>query len=272
MNDNNKEMGNMRKLLFLFAFFALAGFSFAGKGLGNNQKADLYLTPKLRIGETLSNIFSRTISYKPESADEAVWRASGTAIYTVVDNSPANLSLDGQFRYDGRPQSTGKTVIKDSGKTLCYKDKCGLNTDASGLLYNPFLWGNPNGALKTGATWNVSLTEPWELGPPGQETVTVMSVDPVNHSVTLKREGSGEGFFADDAKQIHVNKEGKPYLVDVVPGKSHWTGYTTFREGVVISDELLVDRSVTLVSKELGSIPTAQREYILLNAMPSPLK
>jgi len=265
-------MAKMNKFLFLFVFFAVTGFLFAAKGPGNDLKADLYLIPKLRTGEMLSNIFSRTISYKPEGADEAVWRASGTAIYTVVDNSAANLSLDGQFRYDGRPQSTGKTVIKDGGKTLCYKEKCGLNTDASGLLYNPFLWGNPNGALKSGATWDVSISESWELGPPGKETVTVISVDPVNHSVTLKREGSGEGFFADEAKQIHVNKEGKSYLVDVVPGKSHWIGYTIFREGVVMSDELLVERSVTLVSKELGNLPAAQREYILLNAMPSPSK
>ncbi|MGZ7072625.1 MAG: hypothetical protein ACXVKL_09310, partial [Candidatus Angelobacter sp.] len=70
--------------------------------------------------------------------------------------------------------------------------------------------------------------------------------------------------------QIHITKAGKSYLVDVAPGKAHWIGYTTFREGVVISDELLVDRSVTLSSKELASITTSQREYILLNAMPPP--
>jgi hypothetical protein len=264
----------MRYLLSAVAllFLGLAGVSFASKDPAGGLDAASYLAPKLEVGQTLGNVFSRTISYTPEGADEAVWRASGTALYTVVDNSPANIALDGEFHYDGRPKSSGKTVIKDEGKTLCYKDKCGRNNDASGPLYNPFLWGHAQGRIRPGTTWTVAIPESWELGPSGNQTVTVLLADPANHSVTLKREGSGEGFFADEAKQIHITKEGKSYLVDVVPGKAHWTGYTTFREGLVISDELLVVRQVTLTSKELGSIPASQREYILLNAMPAPSK
>jgi len=49
-----------------------------------------------------------------------------------------------------------------------------------------------------------------------------------------------------------------------------WTGYTTFREGVVVSDELLVQRPVTFVSNELSRMAGSEREYILLNAMPAP--
>jgi len=217
-----------------------------------------------------SNIFSRTISYAPEGADEVVWRASGTAVYVVSESTPALLALDGKFRYDGRPQSAGRTEIKDGGSTLCYKGKCGRNTDGSGLLFNPFLWGEPKRILKKGMTWEVSITEPWELGPVGKETVTVMHIDPLSHSVTLKREGTGQGYFADEAKQIRITKDGKSYLTDVNPATSHWIGYTTFREGVVTSDELLVNRTVTLNSKELGTISASQREYILLNAMPPP--
>jgi len=98
----------------------------------------------------------------------------------------------------------------------------------------------------------------------------VISVDTANHSITLRREGRGEGFFADDKKQIPIVKNGTTYTVDVVPGSAHWDGYTTFREGVVISDELLVERPVTLSSAEVGKIPASEREYILLNAMPAP--
>lgn len=242
---------------------------FAQKKSNSDMEAPLYLAPKLQVGQTMGNIFSRTVSYFPESADEVVFRASGTGMYTVTDNSPGNLVLDGQFRYDGRPQSTGKTEIKDGGKTLCYKSKCGRNSDASGPLYNPFLWGDATGAIREGTTWEVSIPESWELGPAGKQMITVLLVDPKNHSVTLKREGTGEGFFADEAKQIHITKEGKPYLVDVVPGKAHWVGCTTFREGLVMNDELLVERQVTLTSKEVGNIQASQREYVLLNAMPS---
>lgn len=254
--------------LMLLMLLVSASFLFATKSSSRDQDAGIYLVPKLQVGQILGNLFSRTISYAPEGADEAVWRASGTAIYTVVDNSAANLVLDGHFRYDGRPQSTGKTEIKEDGKTLCYKGKCALNTDASGPLYNPFLWGNAKGIIRESTNWEVSIPESWELGPSGKETVTVLLVDPKNHSVTLKREGRGEGFFADEAKQIHITQDGKSYLVDVVPGKAHWIGHTTFREGVVMNDELLVNRQVTLNSKELGNIQASQREYILLNAMP----
>jgi hypothetical protein len=261
----------MRKFLFLFTLVILlfsSGMMISAKNAGNNLDARVYLTPKPQVGQGISNVFSRTISYRPENTDEAVFRASGTAEYKVIESSADSLGMDGQFRYDGRPQSSGKTVIKDGGKTLCYKDKCGLNTDASGPVYNPFLWGSPKGAIRKDESWEVSIAEPWELGPAGKQTVTVVSIDPVNHSVTLKREGNGTGLFADEAKQIHVTKEGKSYLVDVVPGKAHWIGYTTFREGLVTNDELLVDRQVTFASKELGNVQGSQREYILLNAMP----
>jgi hypothetical protein len=41
---------------------------------------------------------------------------------------------------------------------------------------------------------------------------------------------------------------------------SQWTGYTTFRESVVISDELVVERPLTLPSAELGKVPAPERE------------
>jgi hypothetical protein len=49
---------------------------------------------------------------------------------------------------------------------------------------------------------------------------------------------------------------------------SHWYGCTTLRRGIVTSDELMVERPVLLVSKELGCIPGDERQHILLNAMP----
>ncbi|HEY6328038.1 MAG TPA: hypothetical protein VI756_01785, partial [Blastocatellia bacterium] len=86
--------------------------------------------------------------------------------------------------------------------------------------------------------------------------------------VTLQREGTGTGFFDGDAKQIPVTKDGKSYNAGVEPGPSHWTGYTVFKEGVVVSDELLVERPVTLHCGELGDKTGSERQYILLNAMP----
>jgi hypothetical protein len=238
-----------------------------------DQTAKVYLEPKLQVGQKLGNMFSRATSYQAEGIDEVVRRVSGTAVYVVAENSSASLVLGSEIRYDGKPVYKGKTELKDRGRTTCYDGSCSMNTDASGLFYNPLLWGDPKGTVRKGMSWTVSIAEPWELGPPGEQTVTVIETDPANHSVTLKREGSGEGFFAGDRKQIQVSKGGQNYLVDVNPGRSHWVGYTRFREGIVISDELLVERPVTLSSRDLvntlGNLPAQERQYILLNATPS---
>lgn len=227
------------------------------------------LQPNLHVGQHLDNVFSRAVSYKADALDEIVFRVSGTGSYVVTSDSQADWAFDSSFRYDGRPESQGKTEIKDGGRTVCWKEKCSDETDASGPLYNPRIWGEPAGKLHSGMSWSVSISQPWELGPAGQQIVTVVDLDRATHSVTLKREGQGDGYFDNDFKQLHVTKAGKTYLVDVAPGHAHWVGYTRFREGVVMSDELLVERSVTLKSAELGEIPAQQREYILLNASPS---
>ena len=124
--------------------------------------------------------------------------------------------------------------------------------------------------VQKGASWEVPIPDAWELGPPGKQTVAVILADPTNHSIVLRREGQGEGFFADDKTEIPVTKGGKTYTAQVVPGEPPWVGYTTFREGVVISDELLVERPLTLISADLEKTPASEREYIFLNAMPLP--
>jgi hypothetical protein len=255
--------------LVIFAPLPLAAAQKTGRAPAQETAASVYLAPKLQIGQRLGNMFSRATSYQAEGIDELVRRVSGTAVYVVAENSPASLVLDSEIRYDGKPVYKGKTEMKDHGRISCYDGNCSSATDASGLLYNPLLWGDPKGTIRKGMKWTVSIAEPWELGPPGEQTITVIEADPVNHSVTLKREGSGDGYFAGDRKQIQVSKGGQNYLVDVSPGRSHWTGYTRFREGIVISDELLVERPVTLSSKELVSLPAEERQYILLNATPS---
>lgn len=238
------------------------------KSSSRGGAAAVYFEPRFRAGQVLGNVFSRTIAFKAEGVEIAVRRISGTATYTVIQSSTNKLLLDGVFLYDGRPETKAKTEMRDQGRTVCYDDKCAASTDASGLLFNARIWGEPSGTMRKGMSWEVSIDDAWELGPPGKQTVTVTSVDQANHSITVRREGKGEGFFADEKKQIPVTKDGKTYTVDVVPGSAHWNGYTTFREGVVISDELLVERSVTLSSTELGRIPAVERQYILLNAMP----
>lgn len=215
-------------------------------------------------------MFSRTVAFRAPGWDDSVNRISGTGVYTVTEVAGDRLLFEGRFVYDGRPESKGTVEERDHGGTSCWDGQCSKTTDASGLLYNAALWGEPS-ILRRGTSWSVDLKEPWELGPPGRQIVTVVWIDSAEHVVTLKREGTGTGYFANDKKEVKLTRNGKTYAVSVTPGAAHWLGYTTIREGIVVSDELLVERPVTFTNTETGSISGTEREYILLNLAPNGL-
>ena len=221
----------------------------------------------VKTGEKLGNIFSRTISYKSADFPEIVYRAGGTGVYTVINNDPLNPVFDGVFRYDGRPESHSKVEVSDNGKTVNYDGKSVTNTDGSGVIYNTLIWGTAPAKIHKGDSWKINISQAWELGGAGEQTITVLDIDAANHTIRLRREGNGDGFYDNDMKQLNVTKDSKVVRMDVSPGRSHWVGYTTFKNGLVISDELMVKRSVTLTSGDL-KFTADQREYILLNAMP----
>jgi hypothetical protein len=230
------------------------------------ESADFFKL-NLKTGERLGNIFSRTVSYKSDDFPEIVYRAGGTGIYTVIDSNPAAPVFDGVFRYDGRPESNYKVAVSDNGKTVSYNDKSSTNTDGSGVLFNSLIWGTPPVKIHKGDSWQVKIPQAWELGGSGVQTITVVDIDAANHTVRVKREGNSEGFYDNDAKQLSITKDGKTTRMDISPGASHWIGYTTFKNGLVISDELMATRPLTLTS-ENQTFKAQQREYILLNAMP----
>jgi hypothetical protein len=232
-----------------------------------------YFGLKLKMGQKFGNIFSKTVSYQGGGIDEDAGHVGGSALYEVVDASPDNPKFLGAGRYDGSGTSTGISEIRDRGMTVCSAKtgKCRKYLDDSGEVFDAFLWGNPTGKIVPGMSWKVDLNVPWELGPAGTETVTVIRTDPANHEVMLKREGTGEGFFAGDSKQITVKTGGKEYTVDVDRGTAHWVGYTVFREGLTVSDELLETRQLTISSKDFGTSTINERQFTLLNQAPAEL-
>lgn len=227
-----------------------------------------YFTPDVLPGQTYNTVFSRTISFKGDAIDEFVRRAAGTASTTVTKVGKDEIDSDDVWRYDGIQEGHASSERKDSGRTACSNGKCSTATDASGTFYNALFWGRPPDTIQAGMTWVVHIDIPWELGPAGDQTVTVLLVDPTSGTVILKREGSGAGGYAGDLKQIPVVRSGKTYKVDVTPGPSHWIGQTILRRGVVLSDELLVERPVTLSSTDFGTVSANERQFILLNAAP----
>jgi len=223
------------------------------------------LDTKLQVSEEIGNVFSRTIAFQVSGFDPLVRRVSGSGIYKVVKVSEGEIVTTSTFLYDGTPASTGETTIKDGGRTICWRGECSMATDASGVSINPLLWGTPSGKLYVGQTWNVTISVPWELGPPGKQRVRVVSVDPLNDAITLERTGEGEGNSVNEIKKLSLVKDKKTYPVEVSSGKAKWSGYTTFRHGVILSDSLLMERSVIVSSKELGQSSGTERQYILLN-------
>jgi hypothetical protein len=222
----------------------------------------------LTAGQKISNVFSRTISFHANGIEDVVRRVSGTANYEVTDPSPDRITLKAEALYDGYPAQAASAEYRDHGQTACRQGKCQPLTDASGPFFNPLLWGAAPAVLTPGTTWEVEIQQPWELGPAGKQTVTVISYDAADHEITLKREGSGSGPYDNDKKQIQIKKDSKEYTASIIPGDSHWTGFTTFHQGIVKNDELLVERDVTLSIAGLSNIKAKERQYILLNAAP----
>ena len=257
----------MTRSRFLPALLALLSLPAAGDTAAPPATAPA-LALAWHAGDTFGNVFSRTIALQATGFDAAVRRVSGTASYRVVDATatPPRLRID--YHYDGRPAGGGSVALPDGGATNCFDGKCTPNTDASGLAYNPLLWGRAPATLRVGQRWTVDIGVPWELGPAGRQTVTVVAFDPASHTVSLEREGSGNGPWLGDAPHVTLTRGGRSYEMTRQAGRAHWHGRTTFRAGIVVSDELISTRQVLLDSARLGRIEGVERQYILLNATP----
>jgi hypothetical protein len=252
-------------------FAIVAGLGFAGSTLAAELTGADYLTPRFRSAATYSNVFSISRSIKADGYDELVGRNGGSADYAVTDAKPTSWHFQLTYRYDGQPAGTQDLEIRDGGRTACGDGKCTRATDASGLIFNPGLWGLPPRHLQVGRQWKVSLSEPWELGgSKGEEIITIVRLDAKSETVTLMREGSSEGPFADEIKQIKMRRDGKLVEMQLIPGASRWRGYTTFSRGIVMSDELLVNRLDTLRQEDGKEIAAIERRIMLLNASPEP--
>ena len=249
-----------------------AGFLITGLALPAEKSltGDEYLTPHLKVSESYSNVFAIAHAVKADGFDEYVRRNGGSGDYTVISASNDAWQFRGSYHYDGQaPVPIGE--LRDAGRTACSDGKCVPYDDGTGLLYNPTLWGTPPKHLAAGVSWTVRLEKPWELGAPnGTQTVTVIHVDPTTATATLRREGTSEGFFADEPPQLKMVRSGQTVVLNVVPGVAHWVGHTTFTKGVVISDELVVTRKDILRGDDGKEVQAVERRIMILNAAPWP--
>jgi hypothetical protein len=259
------------KMKLLFIALLVTGTHYKSLCQSKHPASNGYFTLKLQQGDTLANVYSRTIAYSGIDFLPVVYRVSGSSTYTVIDNNATHPVFNETDWYDGQPESKAVAIIGLDG-TCSYDGKTFVNSSASGLLYSELIWGPIRPNLKEGDSWQHTISQPWELGGPGTQVIRVIALDERHQTVTLQREGDSEGFFDNDLQQINITtKDAKKLKATVAPGPAHWTGYTTFKNGVVLNDELLVSRTVTLSADSLH-FKGYQREYILLNAMPHKMR
>jgi hypothetical protein len=251
-----------------------ASISCLGISWVHAEPATSFLRPELKVGEHLSDVFAKTVSTRGAGFEETVDRISGTADYAVTGVTAKAFVFDEDDRYDGHPANGpvhGIEILRD-GITNCHAGKCRINDQTSGVIFNPLLWGKAPEQLRAGVSWDVAIAKPWEIGPAGTEQVRVLRADPRDGVIALTRTGSGEGPSSDDQSREKRGKPmqitttaGKTIAVSVIPGKASWSGYTTIRRGVIVSDVIMVRRHVTLVSASGDRFEGEQRSYTLLN-------
>ena len=233
------------------------------------EPSSTYLAPNLKIGESLSSVFSKAVAITGPGFHDVVKRISGTGEEVVTAIHGNEISFNASAIYDGRPVQKGIHKRLEDGITDCWNGQCAVNDETSGTIFNRYLWGKAPQDLHPGSSWAVTIAKPWEIGPRGSEQVRVLRLDPRNREITLSRAGSGAGPSSDDEtyknKVTIITTAGKTLDVQVVPGQAHWRGYTTVREGVVVADEILVERHVTLVASTGQRFEGEQRSYTLEN-------
>jgi len=238
-----------------------------GAATADTAIANPYLTPQLHKDQVFADVFSKAVEVHGEGFDPYAGRYSGTEAYKVMDPDPSKPMFDTKSPAFDKADYHAIATLADGGQDWCEQGKCSVNRQTSGPIFNPLLWGMPTGELKVGQTWQVKVTEPWEIGPAGSETVRVVSLDTGDGIVTLERDGSGTGTSQDDGRKLPIMVQGKKVQATVTAGASTWSGLTTIQRGLILNDEILIRRPVTLQT-EAGTFSGEETVYTLLNLMP----
>src|SRR5271154_4338279 len=159
-----------------------------------------YFTHRFTVGEHYSDVLSYMTAYRGAGFTESVRRNGGSYDYAVTSVGRGKGTIRHSYRYDGyRAGDESQQIDTATLAQVRLLDTTPVPIDdASGLAFNPFLWGRPPAHLAVGTRWKVSIARPWEIGPAGTKEVRVVSLQPETGTVTLARTGQGAGPFESD--------------------------------------------------------------------------
>jgi hypothetical protein len=253
---------------FLLALLAAAAIGNASASNACAEEPASPLRPQFAPGQHFSNIFSLMVSVEGPGFETWVNRVAGSGTYVVSSVTATRVHFNAWYRYDALAAGSSPYTMDLASLYPVQGGKVTPDIQGSGLAYNPFLWGPPRTGLRTGESWDVTIPTQWELGPAGVQHVTVVSVDDAGGMVTLEREGSATS-HQPSAKPFPVTVRGAKVMVRSYPdGPTHWRGYTTFRNGIVMSDDVLMEYRVVLKSPGMPDLKGTKRAIMLLNAVP----
>jgi hypothetical protein len=239
---------NVLSLCGAAVFVGMAGVASAAPG-----SAGIYLTPAVHPGDRLDTIFSKAVAITGTDFDPLVRRISGSASDRIEAVTPDAITEYERYVYDGRASGSVRVVIRNHGISDCnVHGKCDTNDSTSATMFDSLLWGAVPGDIVARSTWHVEVKAPWEIGPAGEEKVSVERLDPRLGLITLTRSGSGTGRSSDDAARnvFTIVSHGRSINVKLNPGPARWQGRATFVHGVTIADEITLTRSVELVGED----------------------
>jgi hypothetical protein len=261
--------------MFSILLFSPGNIVFGHSKPATDDKASAYFTVQPHPGEILYYIGFRTVVISAPGLDRSVVSPSGSeANFTILPGSTPNdlkmttsARIEGQFQVENAPYE-----LSDRGDTECFQGKCYPEHSASSMVAKASIWGLPAGPLHAGMSWAVDISHAWEFGPAGKQTIRVISVDPGDGSVTLTRDGEGDGAPYPASDTIVVTKGGQSYTVSVKHGHTHWSGKATIQHGLIVSDECLSDAEVELSSPEFGKVTGRERMFMALMQHPEAIQ
>jgi hypothetical protein len=256
-------MGPGSNSLPLCAAALLLGMAGVASAAGS---AGDYLTPAVHPGDRLDTIFSKAVAITGADFDPFVHRVSGTASDQIEVVTPDAITEYERYAYDGSASGAVRVVIRNHGISDCdVHGKCDTNDSTSATMFDSLLWGPVPGDIAVGSTWSVHVKTPWEIGPAGEEKISVARLDPHLGLITLTRTGSGTGPSSDDAARnvFTIVSHGRSISVKLKPGPATWQGRATFVHGVTVADEIMLTRSVELVTDQGRVFHGSERIYTI---------